>query len=58
MPAMTIPCEELDRGPKVLDCAILHHVRRSEVRKYVEDVERERDVRCDDGTAVGALGVP
>jgi hypothetical protein len=56
--ATTIPCEELDRGPKVLDCAILHLVRRREVRTYLEEFGREREVRCDDGTALEALGVP
>lgn len=57
-PARTVPCEELERGPTVLDCALLHHVRRSEVRTYVAKLERGREVSCDDGTALDALGVP
>jgi hypothetical protein len=56
--AGVVPCEELERrdGPEVLDCAILHLVRKSEVRKYVEELERSREVRCDDGTPLDELG--
>ncbi len=56
--AVTVPCEELEvgDGPLVLDCAILHLVRRSEVREYVGELERSREVSCDDGTPLGRLG--
>ena len=56
--ARTVPCEELDQGegPQVLDCAILHHVRREEVRKYVRELRRSREVTCDDGTPPHKLG--
>lgn len=53
----TVPCEELEHRdePKVIDCAMLRHVRRSEVREYLEQLQR--DVECDDGTPVEQLGV-
>jgi hypothetical protein len=56
--ARAVPCEELDEGlgPQVLDCAILHHVRRTEVAKYVAKLQRRREVRCDDGTRLESLG--
>jgi hypothetical protein len=50
--SVTVPCEE----SRTLDCAMLRHVRRSEVRKYV--AELRRDVECDDGTPFEQLGVP
>jgi hypothetical protein len=54
----TVPCEELEppEGPKLIDCAILRHVRRSEVRHYL--AELRPDVECDNGTPVEQLGVP
>ena len=53
----TVPCEELEGGgPLVLDCAILHLVPRDEVRSYLEELERSREVSCDDGTALDRLG--
>ena len=57
-PAQTVPCEELEPtgGIQVLDCAILHQVRRSEVRVYLEQLQRKHEVECDDGTPVGELG--
>lgn len=59
-PTRTLPCEELDApGTRTLDCALLHHIRRSEVQEYVERLKRERPViECDDGTPVDDLGVP
>ncbi len=56
--AVTVPCEELEvgDGPLVLDCAILHVVRRIEVRAYVGELERSREVSCDDGTPLDRLG--
>jgi hypothetical protein len=54
----TVPCKQLPQGePRVIECAMLHHVRRSEVRKYLRARERQ-GVRCDDGTPLSALGVP
>jgi hypothetical protein len=54
----TIPCKELPQGePRVIVCGILHHVRRSEVRTYLR-VREGHGVKCDDGTPLGALGVP
>ena len=59
-PPRTVPCEELDPvGTRRLDCALLHHVRRSEVQEYVERLRLKRPVvACDDGTPVDELGVP
>ena len=51
----TVPCED-DDG--VIDCALLHHVRRSEVEAYVAEAARTGEVECDDGTPVDELGVP
>jgi hypothetical protein len=48
----TIPCGE----SRVIDCALLRHVRRDEAREYVASLGRE--VECDDGTPVNQLGVP
>jgi hypothetical protein len=57
-PARTVPCEDLERGhgPQMLDCALLHFVRRSEVTKYVEGLQQSREVACDDGTPLADLG--
>ena len=53
-------CEELGPGEEgVLECAILRHVRRSEVQAYVAEIRRERgEIACDDGTPPAELGVP
>ena len=56
-PTHTVPCEELEDRRR-LDCAMLRHVRRSEVRQYVSELRSEGDVACDDGTPLSALGVP
>jgi hypothetical protein len=65
----TVPCATLPPSP-VLDCGVLRHVRRSEVRAYVAEVREKRaaarpagvgvgtPVRCDDDTPLRALGVP
>jgi hypothetical protein len=57
-PAQTVPCEQLEPtgGIQVIDCAILHQVRRSEVRDYVERIQRSHEVECDDGTPLEELG--
>jgi hypothetical protein len=54
----TVSCEELQRMDErlVLDCALLHIVRRSEVRKYIEELQRNHEVSCDDGTPLDELG--
>ena len=58
-PPTTVPCEELDRpGPRRVECALLRHVRRSEVDAFLRRLERERPVACDDGTSPAGLGVP
>jgi hypothetical protein len=57
-PARSVPCDDLGEDP-IIDCALLHHVRRSEVRDYVEELRREeRNVECDDGTPLDELGAP
>lgn len=57
-PAETVPCEELQPTGALqeIDCGVLHHVRRSEVQDYVEQLKREYEVECDDGTPVEELG--
>jgi hypothetical protein len=58
-PPRTVSCAEADDpGARRLDCALLHHVRRSEVESYVEGLRREDNVECDDGTPLERLGVP
>jgi hypothetical protein len=53
----TVPCGELPGdGPVVLDCAVLHAVRREEAQQYVRELERHREVSCDDGTPLERLG--
>ena len=55
----TVPCEPERRGGiRILDCALLRSVRRSEVRNYIEQLRMKGPVECDDGTAIGELGVP
>jgi hypothetical protein len=56
-PSRTVPCEELDRFNRMLDCALLHHVPRSEVKKYVDGLQQQRgEVECDDGTPLDKVG--
>lgn len=53
----TVPCDEVEGdGPLMLDCAILHVVSRDEVREYLAELRRSREVSCDDGTALDQLG--
>ncbi|HVD09916.1 MAG TPA: hypothetical protein VNB88_04645 [Gaiellaceae bacterium] len=54
-PAQTVPCDP-DGG--IIDCALLHLVRRAEVRAYVAELQRDGQVQCDDGTPLAELGVP
>lgn len=56
-PARTLSCDELAERVEVLDCAILHLVRRSEVQRYLAELKRRHDVvECDDGTPLDELG--
>jgi hypothetical protein len=55
-PTRTVPCEEID-DPARSDCAVLRHVRRSEVRAYIEE-RGERRFACEDGTPTADLGIP
>ena len=47
---------ELPSDPVVLDCALLRHVRRVEVERYIDRLGN-RSVECDDGTPLADLGV-
>jgi hypothetical protein len=52
-----VPCREVEEGG-LLDCALLHHVRRGEVRAHVAGLRRRHsDLRCDDGSPLADLGV-
>ena len=59
-PTRTVPCEQTNRDTttRIIDCALLHDVRRTEVVAYVAELRRNADVRCDDGTRLDELGVP
>lgn len=60
-PARTIPCDELGaEGPGMIaDCALLQHVRESEVREYLDQLRRRHgSVECEDGTPLDGLGAP
>ncbi len=54
----TVPCDEVEgaQSPEVLDCALLHLVRKDEVPAYLEELRPDREVRCDDETALDELG--
>jgi hypothetical protein len=55
----TVPCEgSLNGGVRTLDCALVHVVRKSEVRMYIDRLRTSGPVECDDGTALDDLGVP
>ena len=69
-PIRTVPCATLPSAP-ILDCAVLRHIRRSEVRAYLAEVRkkiaearpvgfggRSTPVRCDNGMPLADLGVP
>jgi hypothetical protein len=55
---LTVPCVDTTENPRLIDCAMLHFVRRSEVQGYVAELQRRGNVSCDDGTPLTALGVP
>ena len=50
----TIPCDPRPLHP--LECALLHYVRRDEVRAYIRKLKRSQSVSCDDGTPLDELG--
>jgi hypothetical protein len=53
----TASCGELPADASVvLDCAVLHVVRREDVQRYVRELERHHEVSCDDGTPLEHLG--
>jgi len=52
----TIPCDPRAALLDPLECAILHYVRRDEVRAYIRKLKRSQPVRCDDGTPLDKLG--
>ena len=56
--AQSVPCDEVDAGEDgTIDCALLRHVRRSEVRAYLDELQRSgQAVECDDGTPLADLG--
>jgi len=39
-----------------LECAVLHYVRKNQVRAYIRKLQRTQTVRCDDGTPLDQLG--
>ena len=56
--AVTVPCDQAaGEGGIVDDCALLKHVRASEVREYLDTLERRYgSVECEDGTPLADLG--
>ena len=52
------PCPESEQPAfdPMLDCALLHHVPRSEVEAYVAELPRRHALVCDDGTPLDELG--
>jgi len=50
----TIPCDPRPLDP--LECALLHYVRKDEVRAYLRKLKRSQSVTCDDGTPLDKLG--
>lgn len=53
-PTRTVPCE----ATRIIDCALLHHIRRTEVLPYIANRQRAGVVHCDDETPLEDLGVP
>ena len=52
----TIPCDPRAAMLDPLDCALLHYVRKGEVKAYIRKLERSQSVSCDDGTPLDKLG--
>jgi hypothetical protein len=58
-PGKTVPCVPEQRGGvRIIECALLRVIRRSEVRDYIEQLRTKGPVECEDGTAISELGVP
>jgi uncharacterized protein YjhX (UPF0386 family) len=51
----TTPCSPADLLDP-LECAVLHYVRKDEVRAYIRKLKRKQSVSCDDGTPLDKLG--
>ena len=51
----TTPCDPADLLDP-LECAVLHYVRKNEVRAYIRKLQRKQSVSCDDGTPLDTLG--
>jgi hypothetical protein len=58
--ARTVPCDQLERRdrPRILDCALLHQVPRTQVRRYLDQLRPHDGIECDDGTPLAKLGAP
>ena len=54
----TVRYRILGAGDRTLDCALLHVVRRSEVKDYIKRMRSHGVVECDDGSALDELGIP
>ena len=55
----TVPCEpDRSGGVRILECALLHVVRKTEVSDYIDRLRTNGPVKCDDGTPLDELGVP
>ena len=52
---MTTECDPTDLLDP-LECAVLHYVRKDEVRTYIRKLKRTHSVSCDDGTPLDKLG--
>jgi hypothetical protein len=58
-PVRTVPCDDVDAGedPGIIECAGLAYVRESEVREYLDGLQRRHGrVECEDGTPLADLG--
>jgi uncharacterized protein YjhX (UPF0386 family) len=53
--ATTTVCDPADLLDP-LECAVLHYVRKDEVKRYIRKLKRKQPVRCDDGTPLDKLG--
>lgn len=56
-PTRAVPCGAVEDQER-FSCALLRHVRRREVREYIERRRRAGPFACDDGTPLHELGVP
>jgi hypothetical protein len=52
----TIPCDPRAALLDPLECALLHYVRKDEVRAYIRQLKRSQSVTCDDGPPLDKLG--